>query len=68
MFPSLKILIELRRGKRIYIKALTVRFGFDVQRTSQLQKICQKPSNGKRPIGVLYPDNPCPSQGHGGWA
>ena len=53
VLPTLKILIELRRGKRIYKKALTVRFGFDVQRTSQLQKICQKPSNGKRPSGCI---------------
>ena len=33
-------------GAHIYIKGVTVRFGFDCVRTSQLQTVCQKQSNG----------------------
>ena len=36
----------------MYIKGVTVRFGFDVVRTSQLQTVCQKQSNGNAPWGV----------------
>ena len=33
-------------GAHIYIKGVTERFGFDCVRTSQLQTVCQKQSNG----------------------
>ena len=43
-----------RLGRHIYIKGVTVRFGFDAIRTSQLQTDCQKQSNGNASWGVLY--------------
>lgn len=53
MLSTLKILIELRRGKRIYKKALTVRFGFDVQRTSQLHQYVKNKATGTL-YGMFY--------------
>ena len=41
-------------GKNIYIKGVTVRFGFDSVRTSQIQTKCQKQSNGNVPWEVYY--------------
>jgi hypothetical protein len=38
----------------IYIKGVTVRFGFDCVRISQIPSICQKQSNGDALWGVLY--------------
>lgn len=39
---------------RIYIKAFTERFGFDILRISQIQTVRQKQSSGECPLGVLY--------------
>ena len=45
--PTLILLfVEGVVGAHIYIKGVTVRFGFDCVRTSQLQTVCQKQSNG----------------------
>ena len=41
-------------GGHIYIKGVTVRFGFDAIRTSQLPKVCQEQSNGDAPWDVSY--------------
>ena len=41
-------------GGHIYIKGVTVRFGFDAIRTSQLPNVCQEQSNGDAPWDVLY--------------
>ena len=38
----------------IYVKGVTVRFGFDGRRISQIQTVSQKQSNGNAPSGVLY--------------
>ena len=38
----------------VYIKGVTVRFGFDAVRTSQLPTDCQKQSNGNASWGVFY--------------
>ena len=35
-------------------KGVTVRFGFDAIRTSQLPNVCQEQSNGDAPWGVSY--------------
>ena len=43
-----------REKDNIYIKGVSWRFEFDAIRTSQLQSVCQKQSNGNAPIGVLY--------------
>ena len=44
-----------RLGGHVYIKGVTVRFGFDAVRTSQLPTDCQKQSNGKRLMRcILY--------------
>ena len=51
-------LLEAPTGRRwdghIYIKGVTVRFGFDAIRTSQLPNVCQEQSNGDAPWDVLY--------------
>ena len=41
-------------GGHIYIKGVTVRFGFDAIRTSQLPNVCQEQSNGDASWGVSY--------------
>ena len=43
-----------REKDNIYIKGVSWRFEFDAIRTSQLQSVCQKQSNGNAPTGVLY--------------
>ena len=51
-------LLEAPTGRRwdghIYIKGVTVRFGFDAIRTSQLPNVCQEQSNEDAPWGVSY--------------
>ena len=41
-------------GRHIYIKGVTVRFGFDCVEFSQSSTISQEQSNGNAPLGVLY--------------
>lgn len=45
---------RLGSGEHIHNDGVTVRFGFDGVRTSQLRTNCQKQSNGDAPNGVLY--------------
>jgi hypothetical protein len=40
------------KGGNIYLKGVTVRFGFDVLRTWKIQKTSQKQSNGDALWGV----------------
>ena len=42
------------RWADIYIKGVTVRFGFDILRISQILTICQEQSNKGRLMGWLY--------------
>lgn len=45
-------------GEHIHNDCVTVRFGLDGVRTSQLLTNCQKQSNGDAPNGVLYKHSP----------
>ena len=41
-------------GQTFTKKGVTVRFGFDVLRISQVQTVSQKQSNKGRPVGYIY--------------
>lgn len=46
VYPCRKPERGTSKGGHIYIKGVTVRFGFDVIRTWKIQTVCQKQSNG----------------------
>lgn len=48
-----------RRGRHIYIKGVTVRFGFDSVRTSQTLYGLSRTKQRERPVGVLYNPHRC---------
>ena len=48
-YPYWKLQLGEGGMDNIYIKGVTVRFGFDAIRTSQLPNVCQEQSNGNAP-------------------